>query len=308
MDGILIIDKPVDWTSHDVVSRARRILRTRRIGHTGTLDPFATGVLVLCIGRFTRLAQFLSGEEKQYHAVMRLGFATDTGDLTGTAVEPHHDPLHISAADIDLAMNEFRGRIDQVPPMYAAKKVAGVRLYEMARRGEVIARKPVQVDIKKLEIDESTASLPPDHVAFRVVCSAGTYIRTLAEEIGQRLGVGAHLVSLRRTRAGSCVLKSALTLDQLEEEVLAGRLEDAFQPVTTILGFPVITLDEREERVVRNGAAVDCGKLIENGERAILCNLSGEPLAIAEFDAAQAKWQPRVVVAPDEAQMDNVEG
>ncbi len=297
MDGILIIDKPADSTSHDVVARARRILGTRRIGHTGTLDPFATGVLVLCLGRLTRLAQFLSGEEKEYHAIMRLGVATDTGDLTGAEIEPYRDPGHLDDAQIETVMAEFRGPIDQVPPMYAAKKVGGVRLYEMARRGEVIARRPVQVEIRELEVDQASVSLPPDHVAFRVVCSSGTYIRTLAEDIGQRLGVGAHLVALRRMRAGRCLLENAVTLERLEEKTLEGSLEDLLQPVSITLGFPVVTLDGTEELLVRNGVAVTGSVLNEKRPRALLCNIRGEALAVAEFDEAQGKWQPRVVFA-----------
>src|SRR5215467_13028616 len=151
-DGVLVIDKPEGLTSHDVVARVRKILGTRRVGHTGTLDPFATGVLVVCVNRATRLAQFLTGDDKEYVATMRLGFATDTGDLTGTPKTPVTDAGHITSNNVKEAFSRFLGPIKQIPPMYSAKKVSGVKLYEMARRGEEIERAPIGVEIKKLEL------------------------------------------------------------------------------------------------------------------------------------------------------------
>src|SRR5687767_9135574 len=157
MDGLLVIDKPVDMTSHDVVSSVRRILKERRIGHTGTLDPFATGVLLVLVGKATRLAQFLSGADKEYEAIIRLGYATDTGDRTGTPIHGPHgsaDPTRRgrwSEEEIEQALTSLRGWIDQVPPMYSAKKIAGKKLYELARRGEEVKREPVQVCIHELE-------------------------------------------------------------------------------------------------------------------------------------------------------------
>src|SRR5450759_4443407 len=208
MDGMLIIDKPAGMTSHDVVAR---------VGHTGTLDPFATGVLVVLVGRATRLAQYLSGAEKEYEAVIRLGYATDTGDVTGARVEGDksefqakaQSPQSIREEDIETALASLRGEIEQTPPMYSAKKIAGRKLYELARRGEEVERKPVRVTVKEFEAiahdgdplltanDDGSRDLN-----VRVVCSAGTYIRALAEDFGKRLGVGAHVASLRRTRAG----------------------------------------------------------------------------------------------------------
>src|SRR5215468_6160152 len=187
-DGVLIIDKPQDWTSHDVVARVRKILRTRRVGHTGTLDPFATGVLVICLNRATRLVQFLTGDDKEYVATMRLGFATDTGDLTGTPKTPVTDTGNITSDKVKDTFSRFLGPIKQIPPMYSAKKVGGVKLYEMARRGEEIERAPVIVEIKKLELikpaarfgrAQATAQTTPGEFSFRVVCSSGTYIRAL---------------------------------------------------------------------------------------------------------------------------------
>src|SRR5215468_2419812 len=214
-DGILVIDKPEGLTSHDVVARVRKILKTRRVGHTGTLDPFATGVLVVCINRATRLVQFLAGDEKEYFATMRLGFATDTGDLTGTPKTAVTDTRNITSEIVQGAFSHFLGHIKQIPPMYSAKKVGGVKLYDMARRGEEIERAPIDVEIKKLELlDPGATSEAPqanaqaalDEFSFRVACSSGTYIRALAEEIGALLGVGAHLTRLRRNRSGNLAL------------------------------------------------------------------------------------------------------
>lgn len=300
LNGIIIIDKPSDWTSHDVVARARRSLDTQRIGHTGTLDPFATGVLVLCIGRATRLAQFLSGEDKEYLAVLRLGFATDTGDLTGVPLGPEADSSHISRDSIEEVLTEFRGSISQTPPMYAAKRVDGVRLYKLARRGEVIERKPVDVEIKQLELCANCGELQDQDrrdVAFRVVCSAGTYIRTLAAEIGQRLGVGAHLVTLRRTRAGRCFLDQAVTLDGLAELAAAGQLDQAFRPMTSVLGLPEVILSAEMRSMVLNGRAVAAESGGLDAQRAALCGPDRELLAVADFDEARVCWQPRVVIA-----------
>src|SRR5262245_46122004 len=151
-DGVLVIDKPEGLTSHDVVARVRKILGTRRVGHAGTLDPFATGVLVVCVNRATRLARFLTGDDKEYVATMRLGFATDTGDLTGAPKTPVTDPRHITSKKVQEAFSRFLGPVKQIPPMYSAKKIGGVKLYEMARRGEEIERAPIEVEIKKLEL------------------------------------------------------------------------------------------------------------------------------------------------------------
>src|SRR5215470_1676109 len=181
-DGVLVIDKPEGLTSHDVVARVRKILGTRRVGHAGTLDPFATGVLVVCVNRATRLVQFLIGDDKEYIATMRLGFATDTGDLTGAPNTPVTDVGNITSDKVQEVFGHFRGHIKQIPPMYSAKKVGGVKLYEMARRGEEIERPPVDVEIKKLELckpggdaagdwTQDSAQTGPGEFSFRVVCS-----------------------------------------------------------------------------------------------------------------------------------------
>src|SRR5437870_5853600 len=230
VNGILIIDKPAGLTSHDVVARVRKITAEKRVGHTGTLDPFATGVLVVLVGRATRLAQFLSGAEKEYEAVIRLGYATDTGDLTGAPVPGPFTTetrtcTELHRAEIEAALGSLRGEIEQVPPMYSAKKVAGNRLYELARRGEEVERKAVRVSVHEFEAgndDEEFLKSKHDDtcdVAVRVVCSAGTYIRALAEDFGKQLGVGAHLAELRRTRAGAFRIENAIRLDELVDIV-----------------------------------------------------------------------------------------
>src|SRR3954466_9386154 len=196
MDGLLIVDKPEGWTSHDVVARARRLLREKRIGHTGTLDPFATGVLVLLVGRATRLAQFLSGAEKEYEATVRLGYDTDTGDLTGARREATDstagDCAAVTREELEAALASLRGYIDQVPPMYSAKKIGGKKLYELARRGEEVEREPIRVCIHELEAIRPDGQLIKDNLDgtfdlhVHVSCSAGTYVRTLAEDFGKR--------------------------------------------------------------------------------------------------------------------------
>lgn len=222
MDGLLIIDKPAGITSHDVVARVRRILKTKRVGHTGTLDPFATGVLVLLVGAATRLAQFVDKDEKEYEATIQFGFETDTGDVTGTRsaecglrTEEVADAL--LAVKWNDVLSKFRGDIMQTPPMYSAKKVQGKKLYELARKGVEIDRKPVKVRVSELEIMSDEVLDPRSSIRIIVACSAGTYIRTLAEDIGRTIGVGAHLTELRRTRAGRFRIDEAITLPELED-------------------------------------------------------------------------------------------
>ncbi|MCA1608284.1 MAG: tRNA pseudouridine(55) synthase TruB, partial [Acidobacteria bacterium] len=221
MDGLLVIDKPPGITSHDVVARLRRILKTKRIGHTGTLDPFATGVLVMLIGKATRLARFLDKDEKEYEATIRFGSETDTGDLEGVRISdfgPRNEELAemIANTDWDNLFKEFRGEFWQTPPMYSAKKREGKKLYELARKGEEVERDPLKVRILELERLESAIRNPQSEIRIRVVCSAGTYIRTLGQDIGRRIGTGAHLTELRRTRAGRFDISESISLDQWE--------------------------------------------------------------------------------------------
>jgi tRNA pseudouridine55 synthase len=305
MDGILIIDKPEGWTSHDVVARVRRVLKEKRVGHTGTLDPFATGVLVLLVGRATRLAQFLAGAEKEYEATIRLGFSTDTGDLTGVMREGGGtaDCAALKLEEIEAALAPLRGEFEQVPPMYSAKKVAGKKLYELARKGEEVERRAVPVRVSEFEIvaDDNAVSLKRGEdgtcdVPVRVVCSAGTYVRALAESVGENLRTGAHLAALRRTRAGEFGLGRAVPLEDLPR--LVEESAEFLVPLEAALShLPSAHLTEREAARVRHGAAVPSGGGWEDGARVALLDERGALLAVGAYDAAASVLRPRVMLA-----------
>jgi tRNA pseudouridine55 synthase len=312
MDGILIIDKPEGWTSHDVVARARRALREKRVGHTGTLDPFATGVLVLLVGRATRLAQFLSGAEKEYEATIRLGYSTDTGDLTGRRREsssPGEAALDCAAVTperVEAALAPLRGEIEQVPPMYSAKKVGGKKLYELARRGEEVERKAARVRVSEFEVVfEAVGSLPSPNedgtcdLRARVVCSAGTYVRSLAESVGEALGTGAHLAALRRTRAGEFGLRDAVTLEGLER--LVGGGGEFLVPLEAALPhMPAAHLTADGARRARHGAAVPApggGAGLEDGRHVRVHDEAGALIAVGVYDADAGLVRPRVTLA-----------
>ncbi len=328
MDGLLIVDKPAGWTSHDVVARARRLLREKRVGHTGTLDPFATGVLVLLVGRATRLAQFLAGAEKEYEATIRLGHSTTTGDLTGERREAAEAGGRVRAAGAEVgagagatdcaalergqfeaALAALRGEIEQVPPMYSAKKVGGRKLYELARRGEEVERKAARVSVSLFEVsgEESDAwSRPNDDgtcdVRVRVVCSAGTYVRALAESVGERLGTGAHLAALRRTRAGHFRVEDALTPEGLQKLFEAGADAGEFllPPEAALPHLPSAHLTGEEARRARHGAAIRAGaeaRAWEDGRHVLLLEGGGRLLAVGVYDAARGVLQPRVMLA-----------
>lgn len=298
LDGILIIDKPAEWTSHDVVAKLRNLLKIRRIGHTGTLDPFATGVLVVCLNRATRLVQFLTGHDKEYLATMRLGEATDTGDLTGAPAGPPIDAGGIAEAQIREALDQFRGVISQVPPMYSAKKVAGRKLYELAREGKKIERAPVEVEIKSIELLDlqHPQGLTMD-VTIRVLCSAGTYIRTLAEDIGKKLGVGAHLIALRRIRAGRCGIEQANTLERITELSAAGKIGEIVLPMIQVLDFAELPIDEEEMQAISHGQSIRHSGPWADRERVSLCDSGRNLMAIAEYVEEEQALAPRIVLS-----------
>lgn len=316
VDGVIIIDKPAGWTSHDVVARVRRILGERRVGHTGTLDPFATGVLVVLVGRATRLAQFVSGAEKEYEAVIRFGYATDTGDATGerrgeSRVGGHagESSMAWSGEEIERALGGLRGDIAQVPPMYSAKKVKGIKLYEMARRGEVIERAPVPVTVHEFEVAARMggASLRRNEdgtcdLAVRVVCSAGTYVRALAESVGERLGVSAHLATLRRTRAGHFKIEDAMSLDQLKEMTEQGAASGLLLPPDAALsGMAFAHLTAEDARAARHGMALRVDASLEakytQGQHVRMFDECGMLLGVGIYDAPTGELRPRVVLA-----------
>ena len=315
MDGIIIVDKPAGWTSHDVVARVRRILKEKRVGHTGTLDPFATGVLVLLVGRATRLAQFLAGAEKEYEATIRLGYATTTGDLTGARREAADaggggaDCAALDRERFEAALAPLRGEIEQVPPMYSAKKVGGRKLYELARRGEEVERASARVNVSVFEVMADSAGAWSRRnedgtcdVRARVVCSAGTYVRALAESVGERLGVGAHLAALRRTRAGEFRVEDAFAPDELQKLVGAGAGGGRFllPPEAALPRSPSAHLTAEEAHRVRHGAAIRAGREArgwEDGRTVLLLGGGGELLAVGVYDAAAGLLRPRVMLA-----------
>ena len=299
MNGIFIIDKPAGITSHDVVSRVRRILKTKRVGHTGTLDPFATGVMVILVGQATRLAQFLDKDEKEYEAIVRFGFETDTGDKTGRQKAKSKRQNTVTKDDVVAVLPDFTGSIMQTPPMYSAKKVDGKKLYEHARKGETIERKAVSVNISQLEIgnDLHANSLESGtwDLGLRIACSAGTYIRALAEDIGRKVGTGAHLAELRRTRAGKFSIDQSLTLDQLE------RLEDPSSALIymkeAVSHLPSLVLNNDRVEKTKNGLStrIDDVKFNDGGAVQVVDD-AGDLIAIGFYDEAEKAIRPKVVL------------
>lgn len=240
MNGILLVDKAADMTSHDVVAYIRKHFQIKKVGHAGTLDPFATGLLILCLGQATKIAQYLVDCDKEYLAVLKLGETTDTQDCTGQVLEGRDIPA-LKKEDISKTFEQFVGEISQIPPMFSAKKVQGKRLYELARAGKTVERKARNVTIHELEFLEM--SLP--YLRFRVLCSKGTYIRTLAHDIGEVLGCGAHLTELRRTRIGQFALSEAYSLEQLTLIAKQQDKEHYLLPMDEALSFlPAVTIPE----------------------------------------------------------------
>jgi len=245
MNGIVIIDKPEGWTSQDVVSKLRGVLHTKRIGHGGTLDPMATGVLPVFVGRATRAVEFFEHAEKCYETVLRLGITTDTEDITGTVLE--EKPVSVTREMLDNVLAQFRGEILQIPPMYSALKVNGQKLCDLARKGKEVERKPRPVTIMELTVLEFTAAT----VRLRVACSKGTYIRPLCKDIGQTLGCGGCMESLRRVQAGAYTIDKAVPLATLVE---AAEPERFLMPVDTMfVTYPEVKLTPNQEKRCRNG-------------------------------------------------------
>jgi tRNA pseudouridine55 synthase len=289
MDGVLNIHKPAGWTSHDVVQKARRILRESRIGHTGTLDPLATGVLVLCVGKATRIAQYLEAQEKEYRAVMRLGVMTDTLDADGKVIETKtYTPP--SRDDILRVMQSFTGPILQQPPAYSALKVVGVPSYKLARKGKTVELKPRPVAVHHLEL----TSYDDPFVGLAVSCSKGLYVRTLCADIGAALGMGAHLVSLVRTRSGRFTLEQALSLDQLSALSAAGTLEKAFISIDKALSdFPLVEVGVSEAQRLSHGNQVPWSGNAEEDRIVRIHDPDGSLLAVGR--AGGGKLRPELV-------------
>ena len=274
MNGIVIVDKPQGWTSQDVTARLRRVFNTRRIGHGGTLDPMATGVLPVFVGRGTRGVEFFEHAEKTYEAVLQLGLTTDTEDITGTVLEERE--VAISEADFLTVLPKFLGKIQQIPPMYSALKVNGQKLCDLARKGKEVERQPREIEIFELECLEFTDTT----ARLRVRCSKGTYIRTLCKDIGEALGCGGCMAALRRVQAGEYTIAESVPLAELLETT---EPEKYLRPVDTMFrNYPEVTLTEKQELRCRNGNSFSI-QLPDGTYRAYAKD--GEFLMLAQVDS-----------------------
>ncbi len=277
MTGILLIDKPADWTSNDVVQKLRGILRERRIGHAGTLDPMATGLLTVFVGRATRAVEFAEADEKRYRAALRLGLTTDTQDITGTVLRDEKPA--VTEAEVERVLERFRGEIRQIPPMYSAIKVNGERLYRLARRGETVERAARTVVIRSLEL----LGREGEDWILDVRCSKGTYIRTLCQDIGEALGCGGCMSALRRTEAGCFTVGEAHTLEEIVDAAGKGNAERLLLPTDTLFGdVPSMTVSAAAEKRIRNGNSFRSGEpdsvrrlYAQNGEFLAMARVSG---------------------------------
>jgi tRNA pseudouridine55 synthase len=293
-DGILNLDKPRGPTSHDIVNRLRTLTGIRRIGHAGTLDPMATGVLLMCVGRATRVSEYLMAGEKTYRARVRLGATTDTYDAEGKVVASS-DPSKVSHAETEAALERFCGSIEQIPPMYSAVKHKGQPLHKLARQGIEVERKPRKVEIFQAQL----ASWEPPEFTIQVSCSPGTYIRSLAHDLGQTLGCGAHLTKLVRQASGTFLLADAVTLETLSQAAEERRWHEFLLPIDRGLAdFPSLHLDGGAARRLCLGQAIAApAQERTEGELARAYGPDGTFLAIATYVEADSAWRPHKVFA-----------
>lgn len=281
MNGIILVDKPKDWTSHDVVAKLRGVLHERRIGHSGTLDPLATGLLVVFVGRATRAVEFAEADSKEYLAGLRLGVSTDTQDITGNIVA--ESAALPDEAALREALGRFIGDIEQIPPMYSAIKIGGKKLYELARRGESVERAPRKITVSAIDI----AGRDGDDYILNISCSKGTYVRTLCSDIGEALGCGACMSSLRRTRAGVFSVDDAHSLADIEAAVREGRLSDIILPVDTLFAsFPKLTVSQSAAKRLKNGNIIKISA--EDGEYKVYSD-SDEFLLLGRVECGKLK-------------------
>lgn len=281
MNGIILVDKPKDWTSHDVVAKLRGVLHERRIGHSGTLDPLATGLLVAFVGRATRAVEFAEADSKEYLAGLRLGVSTDTQDITGNIVA--ESAALPDEAALREALGRFIGDIEQIPPMYSAIKIGGKKLYELARRGESVERAPRKITVSAIDI----AGRDGDDYILNISCSKGTYVRTLCSDIGEALGCGACMSSLRRTRAGVFSVDDAHSLADIEAAVREGRLSDIILPVDTLFAsFPKLTVSQSAAKRLKNGNIIKISA--EDGEYKVYSD-SDEFLLLGRVECGKLK-------------------
>lgn len=295
MNGVLVLDKPHGWTSHDVVAKVRRLTQVKRVGHTGTLDPLATGVLVVCLGQATRVVEYMIGHAKQYTATVCLGIETDTYDAGGQVVARR--PVDVTESALRESLQALVGDIRQAPPMFSAIKRAGAKLVDLARKGITVEREPRPVTIYSLDV----LAFDSPHVTIDVHCSAGTYIRSLAHDLGRQLGCGAHLSALRRTAVGDFTLAQAASLEAFEAAVEDGSWSILLRPLDTALsGFPAITLSEEDVARARHGLALAVrGELEAHLVRAY--DLSGQIIGLMRFDPTRSELRPEKIfhLTPD---------
>jgi len=293
ISGVLVVDKPVGMTSHDVVQVIRQGTGLRRAGHTGTLDPRASGVLVILVGPAVRLSEFVSASDKRYQAIIRLGSTTDTFDADGK-ITSSSEAVNITEEQFDKVLKTFIGEIEQTPPPYSAVKVQGRRAYEMARQGEEVELAPRKITVYHLEVLEWA----PPEVVIDVHCSSGTYVRSLANDLGKALGCGAYLVGLRRTKSGRFSLRDAVPLRKLQEAFQAGNWYQYLIPAAEALAdWPAVELSPDEVEAVRHGHRV---KAAPNAQQGMVRGVStqGELVALMELvsgENGQAEWQPKKV-------------
>ena len=294
MDGIINIYKEAGFTSHDVVAKLRGILRTRKIGHTGTLDPDAVGVLPVCIGGATKACDMLTDRSKVYEAVLRLGVTTDTEDMSGTVLSERE--VDVTEEQVREALLSFLGDYEQIPPMYSAIKVNGKKLYEIAREGKVIERQPRPVTIYDLDILEVDLPL----VRIRISCSKGTYIRSLCRDIGEKLGCGGCMEHLTRTRVGEFVIEDALTLSQVEELMREGNVEEHIKPVDRLfVQYPKVQVQRQSEhKLLLNGNPLAASRIQledqyrKEGQWLRLYDMSGRFVALYRYNTEKRRIMP----------------
>lgn len=289
ISGVLVVDKPIGMTSHDVVQVIRRGTHIRRAGHTGTLDPRASGVLVILVGPAVRLSEYVSASDKRYQAVIRLGASTDTYDSEGD-ITRSGDYSQITEAQFEETLKQFKGEIEQVPPPYSAVKVSGRKAYEMARRGEKVELEPRTITVYNIDLLEWA---PPEAVVD-VFCSSGTYVRSLAHEVGEALGCGAHLVGLRRTKSGQFTLRDAVPLTKLREAFEQNTWYQYLVPAAEALGdWHTIELRADQVDMVRHGHRIPAEPNVPLQARAI--SAQGELVALLDLVQEDQEWQPRKV-------------
>ncbi|RUL55760.1 tRNA pseudouridine(55) synthase TruB [Lysinibacillus antri] len=282
MNGILPLWKEQGMTSHDCVFKLRKILKTKRVGHTGTLDPEVTGVLPICIGQATRIAEYLTDAGKTYEAVISIGVSTTTEDAQGETVERDTSFKTLTRQDVLQALLSLTGEIEQTPPMYSAVKVNGKKLYEYARKGQTVERPTRKVSIYSLDLLEGVQKFEGEEITFRVriACSKGTYIRTLAVQIGEKLGFPAHMAFLTRVTSGTFSKDDCVTLEQVEKLVSEGKIDEVIRPVEYALStYPFIEIDESNEKQILNGQVLPAHAFLKKSDK-IIFSKEGKVLAV----------------------------